>query len=63
MMYRMVKNLLYFIVLILMVLVSFGVCNQSIEYPNEEWDWRKVTDFCLIPVITGYQISTRYHLW
>ena len=40
MMYRMVKNMLYFIVLILVVLVSFGVCNQSIKYPNEDWDWR-----------------------
>jgi transient receptor potential cation channel subfamily M protein 3 len=41
MMYRMVKNMLYFIVLLLVVLVSFGVCNQSIKYPNEDWDWRQ----------------------
>jgi hypothetical protein len=40
-MYRMVKNMLYFIVLLLVVLVSFGVCNQSIKYPNEDWDWRQ----------------------
>ena len=40
MMYRMIKNMLYFIVLLLVVLVSFGVCNQSIKYPNEEWHWR-----------------------
>ena len=40
MMYRMVKNMLYFIVLLLVVLVSFGVCQQSIKYPNEEWHWR-----------------------
>jgi hypothetical protein len=59
MMYRMVKNMLYFIVLLLVVLVSFGVCNQSIKYPNEDWDWRQVatdsdvrsfleTDFALV---------------
>eukprot|EP00092_Neocalanus_flemingeri_P021755 GFUD01023599.1.p1 GENE.GFUD01023599.1~~GFUD01023599.1.p1 ORF type:complete len:1565 (-),score=309.61 GFUD01023599.1:400-5094(-) len=40
MMYRMVKNMLYFIVLLLVVLVSFGVCQQSIKYPNEDWNWR-----------------------
>ena len=40
MMYRMVKNMLYFIVLLLVVLVSFGVCQQSIKYPNEDWHWR-----------------------
>ena len=45
MMYRMVKNMLYFIVLILVVLVSFGVCNQSIKYPNEDWDWRQAPVF------------------
>lgn len=40
MMYRMVKNMLYFIVLLLVVLVSFGVCQQSIKFPNEDWHWR-----------------------
>ena len=34
MMYQMVKNMLYFIVLLLVVLVSFGVCQQSIRYPT-----------------------------
>ena len=32
---RMVKNMLYFVVLLLIVLVSFGVCQQSIKFPYE----------------------------
>ena len=40
MLYRMMKNMLYFIVLLLVVLVGFGVHQQSIKFPNEEWHWR-----------------------
>lgn len=38
----MVKNMIYFVVLLLVVLMSFGVSRQSILNPNEEADWRLV---------------------
>ena len=40
MLYRMMKNMLYFIGLLLIVLVGFGVHQQSIKFPNEDWHWR-----------------------
>ena len=49
----MVKNMLYFIVLILVVLVSFGVCNQSIKYPNEDWDWRQASLSASLVLVTS----------
>jgi transient receptor potential cation channel subfamily M protein 3 len=33
---KMIENMIYFIVLLLVVLMAFGVCRQSILYPNEE---------------------------
>lgn len=42
MMGKMVKNMIYFVVLLLVVLMSFGVSRQSILNPNEEADWRLV---------------------
>ncbi|MPC82408.1 Transient receptor potential cation channel subfamily M member 3 [Portunus trituberculatus] len=40
MMGKMIKNMAYFVVLLLVVLMAFGVCRQSILYPNEEPHWR-----------------------
>ena len=33
---KMVKNMIYFVVLLLVVLVSFGVCRQAILYPDND---------------------------
>uniref|UniRef100_A0A1Y1MC38 Transient receptor potential cation channel trpm n=2 Tax=Photinus pyralis TaxID=7054 RepID=A0A1Y1MC38_PHOPY len=40
MMGKMVKNMIYFVVLLLVVLMSFGVCRQAILYPDKEASWR-----------------------
>lgn len=44
MMGKMVKNMIYFVVLLLVVLMSFGVCRQAILYPNAEPSWRIARD-------------------
>lgn len=44
MMGKMVKNMIYFVVLLLVVLMSFGVCRQSILYPDKEPNWVIVRD-------------------
>ena len=44
MMGKMVKNMIYFVVLLLVVLVSFGVCRQAILYPDKEANWLVVKD-------------------
>lgn len=44
MMDKMVKNMIYFVVLLLVVLVSFGVCRQAILYPDNEASWDLVKD-------------------
>lgn len=44
MMGKMVKNMIYFVVLLLVVLMSFGVCRQAILFPNAEPSWRIVRD-------------------
>ncbi|XP_076047574.1 transient receptor potential cation channel, subfamily M isoform X4 [Oratosquilla oratoria] len=40
MMGKMIKNMAYFVVLLLVVLMAFGVCRQSILYPYEQPHWR-----------------------
>lgn len=51
MMGKMVKNMIYFVVLLLVVLLSFGVSRQSILFPNEEASWRLIRDVSpLIPL-------------
>ena len=37
---RMIENMMYFVVLLLVVLMAFGVCRQSILFPNEEPHWK-----------------------
>lgn len=44
MMGKMVKNMIYFVVLLAVVLMSFGVCRQAILFPNNEPSWRIVRD-------------------
>ncbi|BES91248.1 Transient receptor potential cation channel [Nesidiocoris tenuis] len=39
MMGKMVKNMIYFVVLLAVVLMSFGVCRQAILYPDSEPSW------------------------
>lgn len=39
MMGKMVKNMIYFVVLLLVVLMSFGVARQAILYPEQEASW------------------------
>lgn len=44
MMGKMVKNMIYFVVLLLIVLMSFGVSRQAILSPNKEASWTIVRD-------------------
>lgn len=44
MMGKMVKNMIYFVVLLLVVLMSFGVSRQAILFPHNEASWRLVRE-------------------
>lgn len=44
MMGKMVKNMIYFVVLLLVVLMSFGVCRQAILYPHNDASWRLIRE-------------------
>lgn len=48
MMGKMVKNMIYFVVLLLVVLMSFGVSRQAILFPNNDASWRLVRDVSLL---------------
>ncbi len=37
------------IVIVLIVLMSFGVSRQAIKYPNEDWSWQSVKKIFLEP--------------
>lgn len=54
MMGKMVKNMIYFVVLLLVVLMSFGVCRQSILKPDEEPQWSIVRDVFFQPYFMLY---------
>lgn len=47
MMGKMVKNMIYFVVLLLVVLMSFGVARQAILYPDEEASWHLIREVSL----------------
>jgi len=47
MMGKMVKNMIYFVVLLLVVLMSFGVARQAILNPNSDPKWRIIRDVCI----------------
>lgn len=40
----MIKNMIYFVVLLLVVLMSFGVARQAILNPNAEPKWQILKD-------------------
>ncbi|XP_024940536.1 transient receptor potential cation channel trpm isoform X3 [Cephus cinctus] len=54
MMGKMVKNMIYFVVLLLVVLMSFGVARQAILNPNAEPKWRIVRDIFMEPYFMLY---------
>ncbi|KAJ8947842.1 hypothetical protein NQ318_009987 [Aromia moschata] len=51
---KMVKNMIYFVVLLLIVLMSFGVTRQAILFPNQEASWTIARDVFLEPYFMLY---------
>ncbi|CAH0590481.1 unnamed protein product [Chrysodeixis includens] len=54
MMGKMVKNMIYFVVLLLVVLMSFGVARQAILYPDEEASWHLIREIFFQPYFMLY---------
>lgn len=54
MMGKMVKNMIYFVVLLLVVLLSFGVSRQAILYPHNEASWSLIKDVFFQPYFMLY---------
>ena len=54
MMGKMVKNMIYFVVLLLVVLMSFGVSRQSILNPDEDFQWSLVREVFFQPYFMLY---------
>ncbi|XP_060536582.1 transient receptor potential cation channel trpm isoform X2 [Cylas formicarius] len=54
MMGKMVKNMIYFVVLLLIVLMSFGVSRQAILNPQEPPQWKIVRDVFMEPYFMLY---------
>ncbi|XP_066244869.1 transient receptor potential cation channel trpm isoform X10 [Euwallacea similis] len=54
MMGKMVKNMIYFVVLLLIVLMSFGVSRQAILNPDAAPDWRIARDVFMEPYFMLY---------
>ncbi|XP_026670370.1 transient receptor potential cation channel trpm isoform X3 [Ceratina calcarata] len=54
MMGKMVKNMTYFVVLLIVVLMSFGVSRQAILNPNAEPKWRILRDIFMEPYFMLY---------
>ncbi|GLH02373.1 Transient receptor potential cation channel, partial [Gryllus bimaculatus] len=54
MMGKMVKNMIYFVVLLLVVLMSFGVCRQAILYPDSDASWMLVREIFFQPYFMLY---------
>ncbi|EFN73002.1 Transient receptor potential cation channel CG34123 [Camponotus floridanus] len=54
MMGKMVKNMIYFVILLLVVLMSFGVTRQAILHQNSEPEWRIIRDIFLEPYFMLY---------
>lgn len=54
MMGKMVKNMIYFVILLLVVLMSFGVTRQAILHQNAEPEWRIIRDVCIYMYILTY---------
>jgi transient receptor potential cation channel subfamily M protein 3 len=47
-------DLFNFIVILLIVLMSFGLSRQAIKFPNEEFDWSLVKQIFLEPYFMLY---------
>ncbi|XP_053614207.1 transient receptor potential cation channel trpm isoform X14 [Plodia interpunctella] len=54
MMGKMVKNMIYFVVLLLVVLMSFGVARQAILYPDKEASWYLIREIFFQPYFMLY---------
>ncbi|KAL6254233.1 hypothetical protein P5V15_014851 [Pogonomyrmex californicus] len=54
MMGKMVKNMIYFVVLLLIVLLSFGVARQAILKPNSDPKWHIIRDIFMEPYFMLY---------
>lgn len=54
MMGKMVKNMIYFVVLLLVVLMSFGVCRQAILFPDSEPSWMLIREIFYQPYFMLY---------
>ncbi|XP_075981587.1 transient receptor potential cation channel, subfamily M isoform X3 [Anticarsia gemmatalis] len=54
MMGKMVKNMIYFVVLLLVVLMSFGVARQAILYPEQEASWYLIREVFFQPYFMLY---------
>ncbi|XP_059225544.1 transient receptor potential cation channel trpm isoform X4 [Stomoxys calcitrans] len=54
MMGKMVKNMIYFVVLLAVVLMSFGVSRQAILFPNMEPTWRLIREVTYQPYFMLY---------
>lgn len=54
MMGKMIKNMLYFVVLLLVVLMSFGVSRQAILHPDSDPDWILIRHIFLQPYFMLY---------
>ena len=57
---KMAVQMLYFVVLLLVVLMAFGVCRQAILFPNEEPGKRKeLHNTFLVPMQLTTKICTK----
>ncbi|XP_041984584.1 transient receptor potential cation channel trpm isoform X3 [Aricia agestis] len=54
MMGKMVKNMIYFVVLLLVVLMSFGVARQAILHPDKEASWYLIREVFFQPYFMLY---------
>lgn len=54
MMGKMVKNMIYFVVLLLVVLLSFGVSRQAILFPHKDASWSLIKDVFFQPYFMLY---------
>ena len=51
---KMIREMFYFVVLLLVVLMAFGICRQAILFPNEEADWLLVRHIFYQPYFMLY---------
>ncbi|XP_028025210.1 transient receptor potential cation channel trpm isoform X2 [Bombyx mandarina] len=54
MMGKMVKNMIYFVVLLLVVLMSFGVARQAILHPDKDASWHLIREVFYQPYFMLY---------